>query len=108
MKEKTKTWPTGLSGMMRMMVVGMRVKRSLPVLLTAFTSLKGYVLNVDFNDEMKGWIRVGRGKIRGAYECSIEANDTRMIVRKIICTSEMLMYCHVHGNTKIQKMMGNF
>ena len=51
MKEKTKTWPTGLSGMIRMMVVGMRVKRSLPVLLTAFTSLKGIHVDCWFYDE---------------------------------------------------------
>lgn len=40
MKEKTRTCPTGLSGIMRMMMKGMSVSKSLPVRLTEFTSLR--------------------------------------------------------------------
>ena len=40
----------GLKGMIRMIVVGIRVKRSLPVLLTAFTSLLKDYNNYDDNN----------------------------------------------------------
>ena len=40
----------GLKGMIRMIVVGIRVRRSLPVLLTAFTSLLKDYYNYDDNN----------------------------------------------------------
>ena len=39
MNENTSTWPTGLRGIIRIIVVGIKVRRSFPVLRTALTSL---------------------------------------------------------------------